>query len=46
LARSKRPPKGGNRYGGNEDDAPYVQALKRLQNEFVVKLQEKINDSI
>ena len=45
-ARSKRPPKGGNRYGGNEDDAPYVQALKRLQNEFVVKLQEKINDSI
>ena len=46
LARSKRPPKGGNRYGSNEDDAPYVQALKRLQNEFVVKLQEKINDSI
>jgi len=46
LARSKRPPKGGNRYGGNEDDAPYVQALKRLQNEFVLKLQEKINDSI
>ena len=46
LARSKRPPKGGTRYGGNEDDAPYVQALKRLQNEFVVKLQEKINDSI
>ena len=46
LARSKRPPKGGNRYVGNEDDAPYVQALKRLQNEFVVKLQEKINDSI
>ena len=46
LGRSKRPPKGGNRYGGNEDDAPYVQALKRLQNEFVLKLQEKINDSI
>jgi hypothetical protein len=46
LARSKRPPNGGNSYGRNEDDAPYVQALKRLQNEFVNKLQEKINENI
>jgi hypothetical protein len=46
LARSKRPPKGGSGYGSNEDDAPFVQALKRLQNEFVNKLQEKINENI
>jgi hypothetical protein len=46
LARSKRPPSGGSSYGRNEDDAPYVQALKRLQNEFVNKLQEKINENI
>ena len=46
LARSKRPPNGGSSYGRNEDDAPYVQALKRLQNEFVNKLQEKINENI
>ena len=46
LARSKRPPSGGSSYGRNEDDTPYVQALKRLQNEFVNKLQEKINENI
>jgi hypothetical protein len=46
LARSKRPPKGVSGYGSNEDDAPFVQALKRLQNEFVNKLQEKINENI
>ena len=45
LARSKRPPQGPPKYGQREDDAPYVQALKRLQNEFVEKLQEKINAS-
>ena len=44
LARSKRPPKGSFR-GGSEDDAPYVQALKRLQNEFVQILQQKINEN-
>jgi len=45
LARSRRPPKGMGRFGGNEDDAPYVQALKRLQNEFVQVLQQKINEN-
>ena len=45
LGRSKRPPQGPPRYGQREDDAPYVQALKRLQSEFVEKLQEKINAS-
>jgi hypothetical protein len=44
LARSKRPPKSAPRFG-SEEDAPYVQALKRLQNEFVTKLQEKINEN-
>jgi len=44
LARSKRPPKSAPRFG-SEEDAPYVQALKRLQNEFVNKLQEKINEN-
>jgi len=44
LARSRRPPKSAPRFG-SEEDAPYVQALKRLQNEFVTKLQEKINEN-
>jgi hypothetical protein len=30
---------------GDEEKAPYVQALLRLQNEFVEKLQEKINEN-
>jgi hypothetical protein len=44
LARGKRPPKSQPRFG-DEEKAPYVQALLRLQNEFVQKLQEKINEN-
>lgn len=44
LARGKRPPSTKPRFG-DEEKAPYVQALLRLQNEFVEKLQEKINEN-
>jgi hypothetical protein len=44
LARGKRPPTTKPRFG-DEEKAPYVQALLRLQNEFVEKLQEKINEN-
>lgn len=43
LGRSTRPPQGSYKYNPESDDAPYVKFTKMVQNEFVKKLQEKIN---
>jgi len=45
LGRSKRPPQGSYKYNPESDDAPYVKFTKMIQNEFVKKLQEKIEQS-
>jgi len=45
FGRSKRPPEGPYRYDPNSEDAPYVKFAKMIQNEFVKKLKEKINES-
>ena len=45
FGRSKRPPSGNNRYKKREGDTPYVKFVKMIQNEFVKKLKEKINES-
>lgn len=42
LGRSTRPPQGTNKYSSESDDSPYVKFTKMVQNEFVKKLQEKI----
>ena len=45
LGRSTRPPQGSYKYNPESDDAPYVKFTKMVQNEFVKKLQEKIEQS-
>jgi hypothetical protein len=45
LGRSKRPPKGQNRYNSDQDDSPYVKFTKMLASDFFRKLKEKISDS-
>ena len=45
FGRSKRPPSGNNKYKKREGDTPYVKFVKMIQNEFVKKLKEKINES-
>jgi hypothetical protein len=42
MGRPTRPSKGGN-YGGGNNDAAYVKFTKMIQNEFVKKLKEKID---
>jgi len=43
IGRSKRPPQGKYKYDPNKEDTPYIKFTKMIQNEFVKKLQEKIN---
>ena len=43
LGRSKRPPEGKYKYNPDSEDSPYVKFTKMVQDEFVKKLQEKIN---
>ena len=43
MGRPTRPSKGGNYGGGNNDAAAYVKFTKMIQNEFVKKLKEKID---
>lgn len=45
LGRSTRPPQGSYKYNPESDDAPYIKFTKMIQNEFVKKLQEKIEQS-
>jgi len=45
LGRSNRPPSGQYKYDPEKSGAAYINVLKKLQNEFVSKLQEKINES-
>lgn len=45
FGRSKRPPQGKYKYNKDKGDAPYVKFAKMIQNEFVKKLKEKINQS-
>jgi hypothetical protein len=45
LGRSNRPPSGQYKYDPERSGAAYINVLKKLQNEFVSKLQEKINES-
>ena len=45
LGRSKRPPEGKYKYNPDAEDAAYVKFTKMIQNEFVNKLQEKIESS-
>jgi hypothetical protein len=45
LGRSSRPPSGQYKYDPERSGAAYINVLKKLQNEFVSKLQEKINES-
>ena len=45
LGRSNRPPKGQYKYDPEKGGAAYINVLKKLQNDFVNKLQEKINES-
>ena len=45
FGRSKRPPEGPYRYDPESEDTPYVKFAKMIQNEFVRKLKEKINES-
>jgi hypothetical protein len=44
LGRSKRPPEGKYKYDPNKEDTPYIKFTKMIQDEFVKKLQEKINE--
>ena len=44
MGRSKRPPQGKNKYGGDNDEAAYVKFTKMIQQEFVRVLKEKINE--
>ena len=44
MGRSKRPPQGKNKYGGDNDEAAYVKFTKMIQQEFVKVLKEKINE--
>jgi hypothetical protein len=44
IGRSKRPPQGKYKYDPNKEDTPYIKFTKMIQNEFVKKLQEKINN--
>jgi len=45
FGRSKRPPQGKYTYNKDKGDAPYVKFAKMIQNEFVKKLKDKINES-
>ena len=45
LGRSNRPPSGQYKYDPERSGAAYINVLKKLQTEFVNKLQEKINES-
>ena len=44
MGRSKRPPQGKNKYGGDNDEAAYVKFTKMIQQEFVKVLKEKIKE--
>ena len=43
LGRSKRPPAGKYKYNPDAEDAPYVKFTKMVQDEFVSKLKELVN---
>ncbi len=43
LGRSKRPPAGKYKYDANAEDSPYVKFTKMVQDEFVRKLKELVN---
>jgi len=45
FGRGKRKPEGKYKYNKDKGDSPYVKFTKMIQNEFVKKLKEKINDS-
>ncbi len=45
LGRSTRPPRGSYRYDPEREDAPYIKFVKMIGEEFLRKLQEKIDAS-
>lgn len=45
LGRAKRPPSGPYRYDPEREDAPYIKFVKMIGDEFLKKLQQKIEDS-
>ena len=45
LGRSTRPPRGPYRYDPEREDAPYIKFVKMIGEEFLRKLQEKIDAS-
>ena len=45
MGKGTRPPKGKYKYNKDSGDAPYIKFTKMIQQEFVKKLREKINDS-